>query len=285
MLQTGATANIGGLAIVAGSGTLPRMLAEECRRRGRPYQVVVFEGINLDWAEGHPVIPAIFEKPGRLFAALRRAGVSEVTFAGGVRRPRLSPIRFDMKAIALAPQLFRALRSGDDAALRIVTAIFEDEGLHIVAAHRILSSLIAQEGVLTEARPSEGDRADAARAAEIVAALGAVDVGQGVVVAQGICLGIESIQGTDAMLDFVARTAGGFRPDPEGARGLLLKAPKPGQDWRTDLPAIGPDTVTRAHEAGLAGIVVQAGGVLILGEDETLSRANALGMFIWGRPA
>lgn len=273
----------GALAIVAGSGALPRMLAEECQRRKRPYQVVVYEGIHLDWSENHPVIPAIFEKPGKLFSALRRAGCTQVTFAGGMRRPKVSPMRFDLKAIRLAPTLFRALRSGDDAALRIVTEIFEDEGLTIVGAHKLLSHLIARAGVRTVAQPSEADKQDAARAAVIVEALGQVDVGQGAVVAQGICLATESIQGTDAMLDFVTMTGGPFRPDPDGAKGVLLKAPKPGQDWRTDLPAIGPQTIEKAHEAGLAGVVVQAGGVLILGEAETIARADQLGLFLWAR--
>ncbi|WP_112322591.1 LpxI family protein [Oceanibium sediminis] len=273
----------GGLAIVAGSGVLPRLLAEHCRRIRRSYLVVVFEGVTLDWAEDHPTLPAVFEKPGRLFASLRQFGATEVTFAGGITRPRLSPIRFDMKAIRMAPQLFRALRSGDDAALRIVAGIFEAEGLKIVGAHTLLSGLIARPGVLGRTRPSEADKADAARAHDLVQALGKLDVGQGAVVAQGICLGLETIQGTDSMLDVVAQTAAPFRPDPDGARGVLLKAPKPGQDWRSDLPAIGPSTVDRAHAAGLAGIVVQAGGVLILGEEETIARADALGLFLWAR--
>lgn len=275
----------GALAIVSGSGALPRLLAEDCRRRDRPYQVVLFEGITPDWLSGHPVIPAVFEKPGRLFAALRGAGVGQVVFAGGIRRPRINPMRFDMKAIRLAPMLFKAMRAGDDAALRIVSGIFEGEGLKIVAAHTLLSGLIARPGVLGEVQPSDADRADAARAAQIVAALGAVDVGQGAVVAQGICLGVESVQGTDAMLGFVGQTASGFRPNPEGARGVLLKAPKPGQDWRIDLPAVGPDTIDAAAAAGLAGVVVQTGAVLILGEAETVARANAHGLFLWSREA
>lgn len=273
----------GALAIIAGSGVLPRLLAEDCRRRSRAYQVVVFEGMSLDWLSGHPVIASVFEKPGRLFAALRGAGCTDVVFAGGIRRPRINPMRFDLKAIRLAPTLFKAMRVGDDAALRLVSGLFEAEGLKIVAAHTLLSGLIARPGVPTQAQPSTADRDDAARAAQIVAAIGAVDVGQGAVVAQGICLGVESIQGTDAMLDFVAHTAAGFRPNPEGARGVLLKAPKPGQDWRTDLPAIGPQTMEAAARAGLAGVAVQAGGVLILGEAETIARADALGLFLWAR--
>lgn len=273
-----------GLAIVAGAGALPRLIALDCRRRGLPYQVVQFEGVELDWLSGHPVLAAAFEKPGRLFADLRRAGCRQVTFAGGMRRPKLNPLRFDFKGLRLAPVLFAALKAGDDETLGIVSGIFEREGLTIRAPHELLVDLLAVDGIPTVAKPGEQDRRDAFRAAGIVRALGSVDVGQGAVVAQGICLATESIQGTDKMLEFVARTGEMYRPDPKGARGVLLKAPKPGQDWRVDLPAIGPETMRQAAKAGLAGVAVEAGGVLVLGLDETVAEADRLGLFLWGRP-
>lgn len=272
-----------GLAIVAGRGALPRLIAEDCARRGRPYRVVAFDGVPLDWAAGHPLLRAVFEKPGRLFADLRAAGCQAVTFAGGMTRPELNPLRFDLTMLRLAPKVLRGMRGGDDAALRLVAELFEAEGLRLVPAQAILTDLLATRGVATRAQPSDADREDAARAAAIVAALGSVDTGQGAVVAQGICLGLESIQGTDAMLDFVARTGAAFRPDRAGARGVLYKAPKPGQDWRMDLPAVGPDTIRAAAAAGLAGVVVQAGGVLVLGRAETIAAADAAGLFFWGR--
>lgn len=272
-----------GIAIVAGRGALPRLIAEDCRRRGQSYRVVIFEGIELDWLDGHPVLAAIFEKPGRLFSDLRAAGCSTVTFAGGMSRPRLNPLRFDLKLLSFAPKVLAGVRSGDDTTLRLVAEIFEAEGLTLRAPHEILAGLLAPEGVLTQAGPSEPDRADALRAEAIVTALGVADVGQGAVVGQGVCLGLESIQGTDAMLEFVARTGAAFRHDPDGARGILFKAPKPGQDWRMDLPAIGAETIRAAARAGLAGIVVQAGGVLIIGRQETVAAADAAGLFIWGR--
>ncbi len=272
-----------GLAIVAGRGALPRMIAEDCARRGRSYRVVRFPGIALDWAESHPVLPAVFEKPGRLFADLADAGCGSVTFAGGMARPELNPLRFDLTMLRLAPRVIAGLRGGDDRLLRLLAGILEGQGLTLVPAQAILTDLLAEPGVPTRARPSEADRADAARAAAIVAALGAVDVGQGAVVAQGICLGVETIQGTDAMLAFVALDGARYRPDRDGARGVLVKAPKPGQDWRMDLPAIGPDTIRAAAAAGLAGVVVEAGGVLILGRDETVAAADAAGLFLWAR--
>jgi DUF1009 family protein len=272
-----------GLAIVAGRGELPRLIAEDCARRGTPYRVVLFDGLSLDWLGPHPVLRARFEKPGRLFADLRAAGCTAVTFAGGMVRPVLKPLRFDWTMLRLAPRIFRGMRSGDDSTLRMVARIFEAEGFAVRAAQEILPDLLAPAGVPTLARPSPRDEADAERAASIVATLGVVDVGQAAVVARGICLGLESIQGTDALLDFVARTGAGFRPDPKGAKGVLLKAPKPGQDLRLDLPAIGPGTVRGAAAAGLAGIVVQADGVMILGYAETIAAADAAGIFIWGR--
>lgn len=280
MAATGA-----GLAVVAGRGALPRLIAEDCARRGRPYRVVAFEGVPLDWAGGHSVVRAVFEKPGRFFADLRAAGCAEVTFAGGMSRPELNPLRFDLTMLRLAPKLLAGLRGGDDRALRLVAEVVEAEGLRLIPAQAILTELLAASGVPTRAQPGEADRADVARAVEIVAALGAADVGQGAVVAQGVCLGLESIQGTDAMLDIVARTGAAFRPDPAGGRGVLYKAPKPGQDWRMDLPAIGPDTMRAAAAAGLAGVAVQAGGVLVLGREETVAAADAAGLFLWGREA
>ena len=272
-----------GLAIVAGRGALPRLVAEDCARRGRPYRVVVFEGVALDWLAGHPVVAAAFERPGRLFAALRAAGCGAVTFAGGIVRPKLRPLRFDLTMWRLAPGLLRAVRGGDDATLRAVAGIFEAAGFRVEAPQALLPELPAAAGVLSRALPSDRDRADAARAAGIVAALGAADVGQAAVVAQGVCLGLESIQGTDALLDFVARTGAAFRPDPGGARGVLFKGPKPGQDRRVDLPAIGPDTLREAAAAGLAGVVVEAGGVMILDHAATVAAADAAGLFLWAR--
>ena len=270
------------LAIIAGRGDLPRLIAEECRSRGRPHYVVRLPGVDLGWADGHPAISAVFEKPGRLFADLRKAGVAEVTFAGGIRRPELNPLRFDLKMLTLAPKVLAGLKAGDDSTLRPVAGIFEKEGLRLVGAHEILTSLVAPEGVLTRARPSEADLKDARRARRIARALGRVDVGQAAVVAQGICLGVESIQGTDALLAFVAETGRGFRPDAAGGQGVLYKAPKPGQDWRLDLPAIGPETVGRAAAAGLAGLAVEAGGVLLLDREGLIAAADAAGLFVLG---
>ena len=140
----------------------------------------------------------------------------------------------------------------------------------------------SRAGILV-GEPTAADIADADRAAKIVEGLGALDLGQGAVVAQGLCLAVETLPGTDAMLAFAALHDPALRPNPKGARGVLYKAPKPGQDRRIDLPAIGPETVAGAARAGLAGIAWEAGGVLLLDRDATVAAAAAAGLFLWSR--
>lgn len=272
------------LAIISGRGDLPRLLAEECRTCGRDYTVVTFEHTKQDWAQAHPFISAIFEQPGKLFSQLHNSNYTEVVMAGAMERAPIDFSRLDEKGRDLAGILATTAKAGDDRTLSSIIKFFEANNFKVVAAHEILSELIPNSGVLTSLAPTNNDIFDTKRAAEIVDALGHVDVGQGAVVAQGICLGLESIQGTDKMLEFVRKTRDGFAHDPNGGLGVLLKAPKPGQDLRVDLPAIGPNTVQNVRDAGLSGIAIEAGGVMILNRGETVSLANQLGIFLWARP-
>lgn len=215
------------------------------------------------------------------FDWLSDQGVERVTFAGAVRRPRLDPEAFDPRTASLVPRILAAMQSGDDAALREVIALFEESGFTVVGTPEIAPDLVPGEGLLT-GEPTAADISDADCAARIVAGLGGLDIGQGAVVAQGLCLAVETLPGTAAMLDFVARHSD-MRPRPNGARGVFWKAPKPGQDRRIDLPSIGPDTVDEAARAGLAGIAWQAGGVILLEREAAMERARAAGVFLWAR--
>lgn len=212
---------------------------------------------------------------------LHDQGVTSVTFAGAVRRPRLDPEAFDPRTAALVPRILAAMQSGDDAALRAVIGIFEEFELPVVGTAEIAPDLVPGPELLA-GEISDADRADADRAARILQQTGPLDLGQGVVVAQGLCLALETLPGTDAMLDFAA-LHGDLRPNPQGAGGVLYKAPKPDQDLRIDLPTLGPDSVIRASRAGLAGIAWQAGGVIVLNRKEMIQHANDTGLFLWSR--
>jgi len=265
------------LAIIAGSGGLPASLIAALPER--PF-VAALEGYC---PKG--VAPDIQFRVERLVPFLNHLldiGITRVCFAGAVQRPRLDPSLFDAQTAQMVPRLLAAMRAGDDATLREVLAILEEFGLEIVGVPSVAAGLVHRAGVLC-GTVTPADEADASRARTIVSALGAVDVGQGAVVQQGLCLAVEALPGTDAMLRAVAQIAVTLRPDPARGRGVFFKAPKPGQDLRIDLPTIGPDTVALAGAAGLAGIVWQAGGVIVLELDATIAAAEAQGIFLWAR--
>ena len=231
--------------------------------------------------------PQVAAKPFRLerlvpfLDELLDQGATEVVFAGAIRRPRIEPELFDARTMAIVPRIVMGMQSGDDAALRAVIDVFEESGLKVRSVDEILPGLVPGEGILA-GEPGPRDRKDAARAAAIVKGLGPLDVGQGAVVAQGLCLAIEVLPGTQAMLEFAALHSG-LKPDPKGAKGVLYKAPKPGQDRRIDLPTIGPDTVAQVAAAGLGGIVWEAGGVILLEREAAIAAAREAGLFLWAR--
>ena len=265
------------LAIIAGRDALPRLIAETRRAEGLPYLVIAFHGAEPDWIEPHPHEVHEFERPGRLFETLRRAGCGRVVFAGSLQRPRLRPWRADARAAGLLARARSLMASGDDALLAGIAGIFEEEGFAVIGAQDCLPGLVAEPGVLGRRAPGREARRNAALGAKVLAALGPFDVGQAAVVAGGRCLGIEAIEGTDGLL---ARVAG---LGAEG--GVLVKMVKLGQDRRFDLPAIGPRTVEAAERAGLEGIVVEAGAVLILDRAATVAAADAARLFLWSAAA
>ncbi|MEO0829188.1 MAG: UDP-2,3-diacylglucosamine diphosphatase LpxI [Pseudomonadota bacterium] len=287
------------LALIAGSGSMPGRIVDRLLARGSEVRIFALEGEQVSLSGDVPLQRFRVETLGSLLADLKAAAIREVCFVGGVRRPVIDPRRVDAATAPLLERLVAARGSGDDAALRTVVALFEEAGLFVVAAHDVLPEVLPDVGVPTTAKPSDADGADAARGAAIVAALGQADVGQACVVAEGQALAVEAAPGTDWMLDSLvlggqapgwtapARSATvPTQPDALGAevsRGLLYKAPKPGQDRRVDLPTIGLGTVERAATLGLRGIVIEAGGVMGLDVDEVIAAADAAGLFLWIR--
>lgn len=261
----------GKLAILACAGALPVAIA----KANPDAMIITLEGIPSD-LEGQSHRHRL-EKIGALFAAMKEAGVERMVFAGSLVRPALDPSAFDAEMAALAPRLMAALQMGDDGLLRTVIEVFEEQGFSVVGAHQVLPSLTAEPGLHVGPEPDQTTTADITRATEILRGIAPLDVGQTCVVAGGQCLGIETVQGTDALLQFVAATPPEFRRD---YRGVLVKAAKAGQDLRIDMPTIGPRTIDAVAGAGLAGLVIEAGKVMILDRDTTLQAVRDKGIFL-----
>lgn len=265
------------VALIAGDGALPAHLCAALTRAGTPLLIASPEGYTPDGLAGHTVQTFRLERLVPFLDMLVDGGVSHVAFAGAVTRPTLDPALIDPKTATLLPRIMAALPQGDDATLRAIIAIFEDWGLAVVSADQIAPDLLPPQGVLGQSQPTPGAERDVARAAAITEALGDADVGQGCVVSRGLCLAVEALPGTDVMLAQVAA----WRGAQTARGGVFYKAPKPAQDRRIDLPVIGPGTIHAAHAAGLEGVAIAAGGVMLLDRDSTIALADDLGLFLW----
>jgi DUF1009 family protein len=271
------------LGIICGGGSVPLAVAEAVLRRGR--KVVLLPLIG--WAdpkaiERFPHHWIHLGQFGRVCRLARAAGCRDIVFIGTLIRPSMWKCRVDWKTLRILPQLIRAFRGGDDHLLTSIGRLFEDEGFRLLGAHEVAPEILVAEGALGSRKPSERDQEDIRRGLAVLAAAGPFDIGQGVVVANGHVIALEAIEGTDQMLARVAelRRNGRLRAPP-GA-GVLIKAPKSGQDLRFDMPAIGPPTVEGVAQAGLAGIAIVAGGTVMAEPQRVAELADRAGVFVTG---
>lgn len=266
----------GRLGVIAGGGDLPRRLAEHARASGRDVFVLSLKGFaDPDVIDNFGGSEAAIGAIGKSIRLLKRAGCSDVVFAGSVRRPNFSIFNFDLRGALLLPALIQAAARGDDALLRVVVKTFEKAGFRVLGADEILTTLLAPVGSYGRHRPSPPDWLDIRVAAEAAVQIGMMDAGQGAVARNGVLLATETDDGTDAMLRRVAQ--------PSVVRsGVLVKRPKPMQEHRIDLPTIGVATVLAASNAGLSGIAVEAGGALVVDRADVARLADELGLFVYG---
>lgn len=266
----------GKLCIVAGGGRLPRLLIDACRQSGRDFFVLALKGqADPEIVADVPHAWIRMGAAGRGFAILKEQGVTELVMAGGVRRPSLLDLRPDMRVMKFFARLGRK-GIGDDGLLRAVIDEVEGEGYRVIGAHDLLPALTADEGVLGAVLPDRQAQADIERGMAVLSALASADIGQSVVVQQGIVLGVEAVEGTDAL---IARCAGLKR---DGPGGVLVKFSKRGQETRVDMATIGPETISQVAAAGLRGIAVGAGSTIILDVDELVRAADHAGVFVVG---
>ncbi len=265
------------LGILAGGGRLPGRVAAAATAAGRAVFIVGLDGF-ADPAAVAPWPHAMIRMgaAGRILATLRGAGCRDLVLIGAVRRPSVFDMRPDAEGARLLARAGRAAFAGDDGLLAAVIKVLGEEGFRVIGAQEILQEALAPPGVLGAVAPDAQAMADIDRAVAVARALGAVDVGQGCVVQQGLVLAVEAIEGTDAML---ARCAGLARPGPGG---VLVKLVKPEQDHRADLPTIGPETVRASAVAGLRGIAFMAGATLLADRAAAIDAADRAGLFLLG---
>ncbi|HCU59134.1 MAG TPA: DUF1009 domain-containing protein [Alphaproteobacteria bacterium] len=265
------------LGIIAGGGSLPKILIDYCKQNEIPYFVLAISG-NAEKSYFDSSINHAFIRIGQAgtgFQKFKDEHIQDVVMIGTIRRPTLADLVPDLRTTAFFAKIgFKSL--GDDGILRALIKEIEVENWRVVGIHEIMPDILIKSGVLTKAKPDKQALADIKRGVEVGLKLGELDVGQSVVVQQGLVLGVEGIEGTD---ELIKRTAAYQR---KGDAAVLIKLRKPQQDMRIDLPTIGLQTVENAHKSGFKGLAVHAGNALIVDEKEVIKLADKYKMFLIG---
>ena len=266
------------LGIIAGAGTLPGKVIAACREIGREYVVLAFEGSAEPQTIGNAHIKWI--KMSSLSTALeiaRREGIVELVLVGKIPRPSVVDLLRDVRSAKFMAKVGTRILGDDSILSAVVKELEEIEGFKIVGPETIIQGLLASPGVYGKVTPSEDDIADIKRCFEVVHAIGKLDIGQAAIVQNGFVVGVEGAEGTDRLIKRCAEFL-----DPKLPGGVLVKAAKPGQDRRVDLPAIGPSTVENVVRAGLRGIAVEVERVLVVDRVKMVTAADTAGIYLIG---
>lgn len=265
----------GTLAILAGGGALPVLLIKKCQQLNRPYFVIGFHD-QTDPSIAHMMTH--FGAAGKIISAMKEKNVTEIVMAGHMKRPSLSQIKPDFKGAKIMARLTLKKSMGDNNLLSFLSVEMEKEGFKVVGVQNFIDQVLMPKGLLGNTQPDTQDKGDIARGIEVATTLGLADVGQSVVVEQGVVLAVEAIEGTDALL----QRCKNLKRISDRPVGVLVKMKKPQQDRRFDLPTIGKITVDNAAAIGLKGIAVRAGETILLDADDIGAYADAKGIFIIG---
>jgi UDP-2,3-diacylglucosamine hydrolase len=274
------------VGLIAGGGVMPFAVADSLVGRGIHPVLFALRGscdpAKVERFRHHWISVG---QLGRALKLFRAENCRDLVFIGTLVRPALSEIRLDWATLRVIPRVIAAFRGGDDHLLSGVGRILERSGFRMVGIKDVAPDLLMPEGCLTRAVPDENAAADIARGRAVLHALSPFDIGQAAIVIDGHVVAVEDIEGTDGLLARVARLRAEGRIRAKTARGVLVKAPKSGQDLRFDLPTMGPRTVEGAAAAQLAGIAIVAGNTIVVEPQIMIETADAAGLFVTGFPA
>lgn len=264
------------LAIISGDGYLPRHVYDACKKKKIDCEVIAIEeeaDKDIFSDVQHHSFPVY--KISKIIKKMKELGVTHVTLAGKVKRAEITRLLLDIKGAKLFAKIIKA-GLADNSILQTILKFLEGEGFSIVAPEKIANEIILPKGALGKVKPNKTALDDIKKGVKILKGVASFDVGQALVIQNGLVLGVEAAEGTDELL----KRCGEIKQDGEGP--ILIKILKPFQDKRVDLPCIGKTTIEKAHKYGIAGIVCEAGQTLLLEQEEALALANKHKIFIYG---
>lgn len=272
------------VAIICGGGAFPAAVAEAVNKQGRPVFLFLLRGYADAALERYPHEWVKLGSLAKYIAARKRHGLNEIVFIGSVVRPRVSQIGLDWRSLLLVPRITKLFLGGDDRLLSGAAKIFEEHGYTLRGAHEVAPDILIPEGLVTNLKPSPREQTDIETGLSLLRAIDSFDVGQAVVIAGERVIAIEGAEGTEGLLVRVAEMRRSGRLKLAARDGVLVKVPKPSQDRRVDLPAVGIDTILQAKAAGLSGIAIEAQGAIVVDAQQFVEEADKQGLFVVALP-
>jgi len=264
------------LAIIAGNGNIPFYLLEECERQGKDYCLIIIEGHGQELANKYKVdFTVSLSKMGKAIKFVKDLEIRDILMVGGINRPSIKNIIPDLWTAKFLAKISTNI-SGDNSILSNLTKSLENEGFKILAPENIIPSLLCPTGILGNHKPNTENKKDILDGFKIAKTLGSNDIGQSLVIENGLVLAVEAAEGTDSMII----RAASLKKEEKG--GVLIKIIKPQQDKRIDRPVIGINTLKAIKDAGFEGVAIESNEILIINFNEVISYANDEGLFIEG---
>lgn len=267
------------LGIVAGSGDLPISIIKECEKNNiKPFVIVLKDfAKEADYKE-YPHRVLKFGDVGKAISFLKKNKIKYIVFAGAVKKPDLKTIWPDLKGFFLLIKLLKCKIFGDDTILQTAIKFLEKEGFEVLPVDQIVKDIKIQHGIAGNIElPNDDYMIDIELGVKVLKQIGDLDIGQSIVIQNGIVMGIECIEGTEKLIERC-----GQLKYTTGRKPILVKIKKSKQTRKIDLPAIGEDTITQVKSAGFAGIALDCENGLVINREATISKANKNKIFIYG---
>jgi DUF1009 family protein len=268
------------LGIICGGGDYPLLVARACLKKNINFCLLFLREdvsdvlANLRDYKKIPTLSVKMGDVGRAIDFFRENNVRQLVLAGHVARPNFNDLALDKKGASWLLKLGKSIFAGDDSLLKRLSQLLEEEGFEVIAGTDLIDDVFLSEGTVTEVCPDEFDMSDIRRGFEVAKVIGNLDIGQSIIIHQGLIIGVECVEGTDALIDRCASLR-------KSSGGVLVKASKPLQDYRMDLPAVGLNTVQRLHEHKFAGLAVETEMCIVLNKKLVVEQFNNFGMFLY----
>jgi len=267
------------LGIITGNGDLPLDIITECKKHKIEPVCALIKGFaNPIKYKKYTSEIFDFGSVGKVLEFFKKNNVKHMLFVGGVKKPSLKDLKTDTQGVLLLSQLLKNKLFGDNKVLETVVSFFEKRGLEILTIADILKDSCTGKGLITKNKIKDKSYFDDIKiGVDALKVMSGLDIGQAIVVQQGVIIGVEGIEGTEKLIERCAKLK-----YTKGRKPILVKIKKINQTKKADLPVIGLDTIKQITKAGFAGIVIDGSNCIVSRKSEVLKLADTNKIFIFG---